>query len=121
MKFGDPALEPHLLMESAAKLAQKAITASGRKKRGLVAGSIGPYGACLGDGSEYSGDYIDKEGVPQYCSRYLIILTQIRSIKTWECTTLMFSIENGFILFYFFFFAEKCQTFKHLLNKFSMY
>ena len=77
MKFGDPALEPHLLMESAAKLAQKAITTSGSKKRGLVAGSIGPYGACLGDGSEYSGDYIDKEGVPQYCSRYLISLTQI--------------------------------------------
>ena len=22
-------------------------------------GSIGPYGACLGDGSEYSGNYVD--------------------------------------------------------------
>lgn len=25
----------------------------------LVAGSIGPYGACLGDGSEYTGAYLD--------------------------------------------------------------
>jgi homocysteine S-methyltransferase len=26
----------------------------------LLSGSLGPYGACLGDGSEYSGNYIDK-------------------------------------------------------------
>ena len=26
----------------------------------LVAGSVGPYGACLHDGSEYRGDYISK-------------------------------------------------------------
>ena len=25
----------------------------------LVAGSVGPYGACLHDGSEYTGDYVD--------------------------------------------------------------
>ena len=24
----------------------------------LVAGSVGPYGACLGDGSEYTGAYL---------------------------------------------------------------
>ena len=27
-------------------------------KRALVAGSIGPYGACLEDGSEYDGSYM---------------------------------------------------------------
>jgi S-methylmethionine-dependent homocysteine/selenocysteine methylase len=27
----------------------------------LVAGSVGPYGACLGDGSEYTGDYVDTK------------------------------------------------------------
>ena len=30
---------------------------SGRMKP-LVAGSIGPYGACLNDGSEYHGNYV---------------------------------------------------------------
>lgn len=25
----------------------------------LIAASVGPYGACLGDGSEYNGSYID--------------------------------------------------------------
>lgn len=25
----------------------------------LIAGSVGPYGAALADGSEYSGDYCD--------------------------------------------------------------
>ena len=25
----------------------------------LIAGSVGPYGACLHDGSEYTGDYVD--------------------------------------------------------------
>ena len=26
----------------------------------MISGSIGPYGACLGDGSEYSGNYVDR-------------------------------------------------------------
>jgi homocysteine S-methyltransferase len=30
---------------------------------GWVAGSVGPYGAMLADGSEYSGDYVDRMGV----------------------------------------------------------
>lgn len=25
----------------------------------LIAGSVGPYGACLHNGSEYTGDYVD--------------------------------------------------------------
>ncbi|KAL4219812.1 hypothetical protein ACF0H5_020224 [Mactra antiquata] len=29
-------------------------------KPGLVAGSVGPYGACLHDGSEYTGKYMDN-------------------------------------------------------------
>ena len=29
-----------------------------------IAGSVGPYGACLGDGSEYNGDYL-KPGHPK--------------------------------------------------------
>ena len=30
---------------------------------GWVAGSVGPYGAMLADGSEYTGDYVDQMGV----------------------------------------------------------
>ena len=30
------------------------------RQRPLVAGSVGPYGACLCDGSEYTGNYVDK-------------------------------------------------------------
>ena len=26
----------------------------------LIAGSIGPYGACQADGSEYTGEHLDK-------------------------------------------------------------
>jgi len=29
------------------------------KPKGVVAGSVGPYGACLHDGSEYTGKCID--------------------------------------------------------------
>jgi homocysteine S-methyltransferase len=32
---------------------------------GWVAGSVGPYGALLADGSEYTGDYVDTVGVRQ--------------------------------------------------------
>jgi S-methylmethionine-dependent homocysteine/selenocysteine methylase len=28
-----------------------------------IAGSVGPYGACLHDGSEYTGSYLDDFGV----------------------------------------------------------
>jgi S-methylmethionine-dependent homocysteine/selenocysteine methylase len=31
--------------------------------KGWVAGSVGPYGAMLADGSEYSGGYVDRVGV----------------------------------------------------------
>jgi homocysteine S-methyltransferase len=44
-----------------AVLAREAFWARNENRRGrvwpLVAASIGPYGACLADGSEYSGDY----------------------------------------------------------------
>ncbi|MFD2092444.1 homocysteine S-methyltransferase [Blastococcus deserti] len=32
---------------------------------GWVAGSVGPYGAMLADGSEYSGDYVESVGVAE--------------------------------------------------------
>ena len=58
--FEDPILDPHLLLEKAVDLADEGIvraTGLGRKQDMLVAGSVGPYGACLGDGSEYTGNY----------------------------------------------------------------
>ncbi|XP_046402455.1 homocysteine S-methyltransferase YbgG-like [Ischnura elegans] len=35
-------------------------TDKGRGAKILIAGSVGPYGACLSDGSEYRGDYVEK-------------------------------------------------------------
>ena len=62
LKFDDPVLGPHLLIESAADLTRKAINKAGKfGKSALVLGSIGPYGACLADGSEYTGSYIKSE------------------------------------------------------------
>ncbi len=62
--FKDPIFDPHLLIESSVELADKAIDnvtrGRGRGPRTMLAGSVGPYGACLGDGSEYTGSYIDK-------------------------------------------------------------
>ena len=33
------------------------------RMRPLVAGSVGPLGACLHDGSEYSGNYVDNMSI----------------------------------------------------------
>lgn len=64
----DPQKDPHLLMEKAVHLALEAVEifmlkgpVAGRQQRRipLVAGSLGPYGACLSDGSEYTGSYLD--------------------------------------------------------------
>ena len=59
--FKNPTLDSHLIMENAVKLADQAVvnvTGAGRRNNHLVAGSVGPYGACQGDGSEYTGSYI---------------------------------------------------------------
>lgn len=46
--------------ESSVRLAKKAIEESGGTPgHSLVGGSVGPYGACLHDGSEYTGAYLD--------------------------------------------------------------
>ncbi len=59
--FADPIFGPHLLLEKSVDLVDEAIiraTNCGRNADRLVAGSVGPYGACQGDGSEYTGSYI---------------------------------------------------------------
>ena len=38
---------------------QKLITSSNDRGVPIVAGSVGPYGACQHDGSEYHGNYVD--------------------------------------------------------------
>ena len=43
-------------MRSSVTIARKALAESGA--HGLVAGSIGPYGAAMGGGAEYRGDYV---------------------------------------------------------------
>ena len=47
------------VVEKAVKIAWEAIEkVRGCPRINLVAGSVGPYGACLGDGSEYTGNYL---------------------------------------------------------------
>ncbi len=61
--FKDPIIDPHLLIEKSVELADEAIVeVTGRRRTigKLLAGSVGPYGACLGDGSEYTGSYINS-------------------------------------------------------------
>lgn len=50
-------------MRTSVELARGAREATGRPDRLLVAGSVGPYGAMLADGSEYRGDYDPGEAV----------------------------------------------------------
>ncbi|XP_042872661.1 homocysteine S-methyltransferase YbgG-like isoform X2 [Penaeus japonicus] len=51
------------LMTLSVSLAREAVDEYSKEKKGekpLVVGSIGPYGACQADGSEYTGDYISQ-------------------------------------------------------------
>ncbi len=50
------------------------------RTRPLVAASIGPYGAALADGSEYTGDYdLDEEGLYDFHKRRWEILSRTRA------------------------------------------
>ena len=65
---------------------------SGRQ-RPLVAASIGPYGACLADGSEYSGDYdLDAAGLADFHRRRLGILASCGA-DLLACETIPSAIE----------------------------
>ena len=44
---------------------QKFTSASNGRGIPMVAGSVGPYGACLHDGSEYHGNYVDHMTVKE--------------------------------------------------------
>lgn len=54
------------LMATSVHLARAAADAAGRPL--LVAGSVGPYGACQGDGSEYTGAHLSSMSEEQLCS-----------------------------------------------------
>src|SRR5215217_1463361 len=55
---GIDAVEARQLIASSVALAREG------QGNGWVAGSVGPYGAMLADGSEYSGGYVESVGVP---------------------------------------------------------
>lgn len=51
------------LIKNSVELARRAceeVSEANNTKLGKVAGSVGPYGACLHDGSEYTGTYVDN-------------------------------------------------------------
>lgn len=61
MRRGLTAAEAESLIRLSVRLAGQARDAAGR---GLVAASVGPYGAFLANGAEYTGDYdLDEEGL----------------------------------------------------------
>lgn len=62
--MSDPIIGPHVLLEDAVHFARKGAQAAGKiGAKPYIAGSVGPYGACLCDGSEYNGNYL-KPGHP---------------------------------------------------------
>lgn len=48
-----------LSVSIAKKAKQKFIASTSGRNVPIVAGSVGPYGACQHDGSEYHGNYVD--------------------------------------------------------------
>jgi homocysteine S-methyltransferase len=59
---GIDAAQAAMLINRSVQLARNGMAAAGRA--GWVAGSVGPYGAFLADGSEYRGDYLADTSVP---------------------------------------------------------
>lgn len=57
-RAGISAEEGHRIIGESVRIARRAADRTAAPGRGtLVAGSVGPYGAALGDGAEYTGDY----------------------------------------------------------------
>jgi homocysteine S-methyltransferase len=55
--------EAELLLRRSVALARRAVDEAGLAGRAWVAASVGPYGAMLADGSEYTGAYAAQQGV----------------------------------------------------------
>ena len=51
----------------------------------LVAGSVGPYGACLHDRSEYTGDYVDSMTIQVSCNNFKLVETYLNCSCSWRC------------------------------------
>jgi homocysteine S-methyltransferase len=63
----------------------------------LVAASIGPYGAALHDGSEYTGEYdVDESGLRQFHARRLSLLDQTNA-DILACETIPNSLEASLL------------------------
>lgn len=61
----------------------------------IVAASIGPYGAALHDGSEYTGEYdVDESRLRQFHARRLLLLDQTKA-DVLACETIPNRLEAG--------------------------
>lgn len=59
-------------IQSSVKLAKCAVNKSGKQGNGiLIGGSVGPFGACQHDGSEYTGAYMDHMSREELVSWHL--------------------------------------------------
>ncbi|XP_062520670.1 uncharacterized protein LOC134195629 isoform X3 [Corticium candelabrum] len=66
----------------------------------LIAGSIGPYGACLHDGSEYTGSYVDrvtKQKLKDW-HRQRIELFYSEGLRLFACETIPVQLEAEVIV-----------------------
>ncbi|CAH8480651.1 unnamed protein product [Schistosoma turkestanicum] len=96
--------EAKSLMRTAVGLAQRAREEENkssefqRKLPVLIAGSLGPYGACCADGSEYTGSYANKvsftELVEFHLSRAQILLQSGVDFIAWETVPLLKEVSS---------------------------
>ncbi|CAI2727171.1 unnamed protein product [Schistosoma spindalis] len=95
------------LMRTAVNLAQRAREEENnsdnasefqRKLPVLIAGSLGPYGACIADGSEYTGSYANNvsftELVEFHLSRAQILLESGADFIAWETIPLLKEVSS---------------------------
>ncbi|TNN07395.1 Homocysteine S-methyltransferase 2 isoform 1 [Schistosoma japonicum] len=93
------------LMRTAVDLAKRACKENSldnseefrRKLPVLIAGSLGPYGACIADGSEYTGSYANKvsfaEIVEFHLLRAQILLESGVDFIAWETVPLLMEVS----------------------------
>ena len=67
------------LLSKSTEIAKSAVVSNNKYKKVKVAASIGPYGAALGDGSEYRGNYqVTNEYLREFHARRIEVLAQTK-------------------------------------------
>ena len=70
-------------------------TKVGCQEKLLVAGSVGPYGACLHDRSEYTGDYVDSMTIQVSCDNFKLVKTYLNCSCSYRCSYIDLAEAKG--------------------------